>query len=767
MASLTPVFAGAKPQSIRRHHASTKVELRAVEMDPREEVFEFDSDGMSYEDHLRWQNLTRYPNRVGEAEVAEFAEQFVREVRTSHETKLQLVKQRWAEIENILKINSVSRMYQDSDIHVPELYKAIEQLVPRLIEPILEQSPWFHVSGRDESDKRKARVVQEWLAYQLDLTDFDERVEDLARVFFAYGFMAIKTWWEVEYRTKIEQKVERTVEDGKIRLKVKQVDKKVPHYQGCKWELVDPYAFLCDPDRTRANDMRYIGDVSSMGEDELRQKVEEGVYDRQAVQEILEASREDTPSDRNIDWWQRARSLQAAKGDEPEPEQGTARQFDVVEIWANYAPLPGEEFEEYVITAVGDTVVRVQKNPHFNQHRPYCVARSSKDPFEFFGVGPLDHAVRPQMELDDVENIMMEGQTLGLTPIGFTSNDYDGPPSLLGVSPGTMFRGSQVAFSKPPDTVGPGLALKADLQRGIEEITGAIKLYGGTESGGGDTATETERKVKEGNRRLRRQIFNFSGALRTMLRQFLELTRQNVTYEQTFPILGRSAAELGPVGEIIAEDLEQPHDIVITGLRGLQQHGLRSTQIANFASVMYPFMQGLMQEGRLDTGRMVQEAAKSMLGDQLADEIIEPKQPMSELMDPLEENLVLALGERLATHQADEHKEHIRAHEQALQAAKANNDQRVVDAIMEHIARHESKVREQAAREREMAAMSGGEEQLPQLHATQDGRYDQRRDLQGANPNETPKGETPGPGLAHQVSAPDRTNGVPQTENRQ
>lgn len=731
---------------------------------------------MTAEESNRWLDAQMpYANLAGNEEIAKNAREFVQTHADRFIRGTSEIREKWETLDYMLDGQTLSSIFPNSDLHVPLTYIALETLVPVLVDSLTNLDPWFQVHGRDRMDRRRAKRIQAWLMYQADLTKLNDRLEEIARTFLIYQFVALKSRWSVKHRKQVTRSVERSVEKGFPVYEITPEDGEVKYYEGNEFHIVDPYLFFCDTRETDPQKMQFIGDIQYVSEEEVIRLGNQGVY--MNVDEVVEKLRNSQATlggsslgalgvqtardNRSMETeWVWSGSRAAAKG---QPNR-----LEIVEVWCTWRPTPEDDYDEYVITTCGKTVLRVQKNFHDDKHRPYAIARAAKRPFDFFNVGVLDNAIRLNMEVDDHRNLARKSHQLALCPHVWVGPDSDMPSNLFDLEPGQVFRGSTPpSFGKVGSTVAEMIPFEQVLRRDIEQATGSFGAFeGGTDS---NTATEYERKVQLRNLRNRRLVFAFSDGLKQLLEHFYANTLQFVTARQTFRVLGSQASALSITYEINPEDFRDPVDIILTGPSRLQSYGLRATQVMTWMQQVAPLIPMAVQNGDLNVPALLMEMWESIVGYRLGEDILSTETSADEAVNPENENLSLLTGGGADVHPLDDDALHIQVHMEAL--AEADGDQTLVRAVMDHVSAHIAQQQAKAAREKAAAGGPSGPfksgNALGSRHQTQDGRESQRTpDLMADVTRQTPPGETPGPPRMGGMASPDRNPSVPQTQNR-
>lgn len=706
-----------------------------------------------------------YENHAGNKEIAERALGFARTVVRNYEMRTVEVLDMWRSIDWMLKGNSLSSRFPGSDIHVAELYKMVEAIVPRLEEALLKYDPWFRVKGRDADDRFRGKSIQYWLEYLLDLARFTDKVSPTLRCLTVYGFFVLKTWWDVRYEERITRKSEKVGTSIRPAWKITATREEKLVYDGLRMSLVDPLNWIVDLSNANHQEGLFCGDRSMVGEEELQDMADMGLYLN--VEDVLK----EEPGKRSVSPTSMfgRRSTMGMVEDWPGfgRAPGEPKRYERVELWARWKPSDSERAREWIITMVnGSTIVRCQENFHDDKHRGYAVGRVSSDNMEWMPVSPLAHAVRSAIELDEYENLAMRSAQMHQTPITWIGAS-DTPESLWEVEPGQVIRTMQPpTFLVPPDTTAGFLAIKADLRRDIEEITGAPRIWEGGSDGSG-TATEIERKVQEANRRLLSLARAATSGYEQILEHAFALSQQFVLDTRQFRVVGRASRRINPNQMIGPQELGDPVDFMFEGVTKLHTQGLRGTLITTWVNAVAPFLRAM--RGSLNVPALASDLFEAIVGDRLGDNILTVPQPLDDMIPADEENMILLSGQRLDVHEQDDDQDHTRQHAELLEMRGLPPE--VMAAIVMHITEHGA-----AAERKKLKARAQG--QAPDHFQMQQGEVMDERpvggkglngrtpDLYGETAQGTPGGETPGPPNTERMAKSDRRPAVSQTGNR-
>lgn len=648
-----------------------------------------------------------YQNFATDKEVAERALGFVKENLSRFQQKTEALRRKWLTIEHLIKGNSTSRWSGLGAVQIPELYKMLETMVPRVEEALTAYDPWFNVFGREENDVDQAKRIQWFMEAQLDQAGFSDLIQPFIRSMLIYGFAALKIDWHRDWRKKVKKKGERIFneETGQNEWTYTGKVEDVLLYEGFKMHLVDPFDFMIDQQCTRTCEARWIAHDSWKTWEEIAALGEAGVYKN--WEQIKEQS--PTRGGGSSDYYQQSRSLVWNDDKFNQEPAGSSIKYKVTEVHGLFDIYGEGRARECILTVVNEkVVVRVQENPDGRDMRPYAVARCVKEPWQFFGVGPFDHAVRLNMELDDHRNLALEAHRLSVNPLVFVDNTSEIPPSLYNIEPGSVFRVSDpraIQFSKIPMSVGDAQAMTDALRRDIEESVGAPRIWEGT-GGGGGTATEVERKIQEGNRRLRGVINSVSDAFRDMLRIMHSKNQTYVVQDQRFRVLGRKAKGLPIYDEVSPEDFQMDVDFEFQGVRGLKNMGLRTSQLVQFANLVAPALPLL--EGQINITALYKDIYEALVDQRPSDEIIRELPAMEDLLTPEEEHMLFLQGQKVSVYPMDDDEAHMKSHKVFMAKDnlwnKMGEDQK--SQFMIHVEQHLSQKKRKAMQKAAQGQMS-------------------------------------------------------------
>ena len=709
-----------------------------------------------------------YENLATDQDVADRALKFVRDQVRWYDEKTIRLQRKWNELNYLLQGQSLRwGAWEDQDhIHSPRLYQAVETLESRITDAVLNNSfgddQWFAVRGREEMDRLQEDKIASYLDWVLEHNKFEDMVPELVRTMMVHAFCVVKTRWVNEVDWRVIRKRNRLFTKSGLRIQTSRKEEQVLVYTGPVIEMVDPYWFGCDTDKTRISDMTFIYDRSRMTLDEIRMLGEQGIYEN--VSE-LEGQMPLEMRETYSDWGREYRSLTYPYNDFGRQYQppGAASEFIVDECWCRFDPEDRRHTREFVITiANGRTVLRVQENPHDDKHRPYAYARACKYPFDFHSVSPLDHAIQLSIEIDIHRQLTVEGSRLSVAPFVFADQRADLGENLWQHEPGKVFEipPGSVQFAEINSPAPNMRYMENILREDIQETTGAVALHMGS---GGDhqiSATEFSGRQQEANKRIRSYIRSFSRMCSDMLGQLYSLSGQYMTQARGFRVIGRQAVGLRAWEEIDPEIFDTSVDFTFTALGNQHIAGMEATNLQLYLNTAAPFIQA--NPGVVNVPLLLQRFGKLLLGTRSEGIVHVPDDPRNMVPQDVELEMMLR-GQPLPVHEMDDDEEHMVFLEGFFGTGRWQDLEEDVKGILRdhyyaHVDASNRKTSMSRAQDSYQPPFIGG--QLPYAGQGSMTNLQRQNDAQttGQPPSaaQAPPGEALGPPNAMQVAAPGR-----------
>lgn len=644
-------------------------------------------------------------NRASNKRTADRAVGFVREVCTQNQSVMMPLMKLWRLITYQLAGNSLSRSSPE-DVHVPELYKAMETIVPRIEEAVTERRPWFRVVPRRPLFRGGAEAIAGLVDWQFDQANIVSTIQPAIRSMLIYQVGIWHGRWEVRRRMKSVTTMEKTWEKELLVRKFSTERKEVIDYVGPAVDLVDPLDFIIHKRATDAQDAIYVGHRAYVSVDEVRRIGKQLGW-------INIGKELDGYVGKRSEW-----ATQIYK-DFRDPLERSSAQLDMaltkgrpgeIELTILYSRYDlegnGKFIDCRIVTTCGQLLHEIGENNE--DFRPYAIAHNARNGFSFYGTGHFDNAVRLNQHFDSWHQNFLRGAKMTASPMAFAEEDSEElPESIYQIPPGHIFKGvGNVRFTSVPDGfIRSAPLVLQTMQRNIEEVVGSFRLNMGQDTNG--TATEATLSLQEGNRRTRGLVRGFGDGLGQLLQMFYRFNQKYHYDEVEYPVLGKRAfalhtdyVKVGP--QHLLDDVK--FDLV--GLHSLRNNGLKAVGLNALVNGYTPFMVG---NPNVDTTVLLHKAASELIGPDDADEIVKMKTPPELLISQDEENEALVLGEHIEVNPDDHHDDHRKKLLPLFMAAmdpKSKMQKGVRMAVIEHWMNHglyaeRQRIQEQAMEDRQ------------------------------------------------------------------
>lgn len=605
--------------------------------------------------------LINQENLAGQQDKTERSQKLVQSVVREWEEKMHGLRRRWRAVYYMLSGNTLEKGGTE-DVHVPEIYKAAETIVPRIEEQILDRQPWFRIVPRRETSREKAQANEAYIDWQFSQAKVRDLIQPAIRDALFTQSAIFYVSWDVVEKMCAERTITREItKQGLLKRSVKVEKKKKVTFCGPRVTLVDPFDFIIDTKARDPQNATFVGHRVYMTIDQVRELGKQRGWVN--IDKINDKKPYSTITATN-DYYSYPRdpaSRYKTRHDETEPQiDGRPSKIEVVFLYTKASFDDGETYDDYLIVmAGGNTVVEVRVNPLDGQYRPYAVIRSSKSGHEFYSTGVFDNAVRLNQHADAFHQLFLAGAKLTSAPMVFAEEDSDLPDTLYKIRPGQVLKGvGPVRMTQMPDGFLRSAPLVMGmLQKNIEETVGAFRINMGQDVGG--TATEATLSLQEGNRRNRGLIRAVADGLEQLLHIFHKMNLQFSTEDVEFPVLGKRALAIRKTTMNIGPaDLLDDVEFELIGLHNARNYGLRATGFQALLNTGMPLLQANPQN--VNMLAMLHDMVSELLGPDDADRYIKIPTPVEELRSQTEENEGLLNGTEIEVDPDDDHAQHKR-----------------------------------------------------------------------------------------------------------
>lgn len=487
-----------------------------------------------------------------------------------------------------------------ANFHVPITMMGVETYKPRLIEAILGNDPPVQVAPVDTADEQRRDRAELFLNWQLnnEIDNLAEIVAESAHVFMIPGTVVAKVTWKVDRRRKmfvrefpqgtavevilrslfghrlprdIEQVGDlewtgeadvgpksgpplevrlklKFLEDGTIQARVEQEDiRERPDIA-----LIDPPDFIT-PAKAGSDiqAMPWVQQRLWMSEQDLRAQVYQGVFDKQAVEDLLNG----VPPAGDFDLKDATAYRESKAVTEGVEDQGAsdarASQYAVLEDHRRYDVRGDGEVLDIITWYCPDLPGRilgwdVLDNVYAHGRRPFRAGRFSTIPFRFLGYCYAEMIRGIQDELNTIHNQRVDQGTITNLPFFFYRASSAVPASMTRVQPGQGIPVDQplqdVQFPKWGGNLAWGQQEEALLMQYKERLDGLTDISMGrqpTRVGATRTAAGTATLLQESGLRQKTALEAFQRFWLGIFEDILALDQEYLPPGKEFRVTGR------------------------------------------------------------------------------------------------------------------------------------------------------------------------------------------------------------------------------------
>ena len=696
--------------------------------------------------------LDTAPNLAGHKTHGPRALKFTQNILSEWAEKMAELHDRWRVTSYMLQGNTLSS--GPEDVHIPEMYKALETLVSRAEEMVMEHEPYFRSIPTQAKWKELARTKEAYIDWLLRQARFSDTIQQACCDAFICQAAAWYGWWDTQVKKRlVKEEVQSFDEDGHVQRKIKTSLRDQIVYNGVRWTLVDPLDFVIDTKASNPQNATYVGHRIWVTIDEVRRlgKMFGWANLGDELKNVAGSSTDSRTMGMKWPFDPTARGQTEDK--DSKRADGRPERIELLFLFSKYDAYDNGEFEDYQFVVSGGKVVHeCKRNQHDNDLRPYATGRVAKNGHAFYGIGVLDNAIRLNQHLDRFCQIVLRGAEVTAMPFVFADEDSNMPDSLYKVRPMQVFKGAgDVRFTNVPDGfIRSAMTVIAFLKTEIEETTGAFRIQQGQDDTGG-TATEATLSLREGNRRIRGGIRGITSGIEQVLEITDKLAQQHSNADVEFPVLGKRALDLKRDHITInPADLLAEVKYELVGLHSLRTYGMRSVGYQQWKTAFGPEIVANPQA--VDQVFMLHDSAAEMIDPETADRLVKVPTPVEQLRSQIEENEGLLTGTDIEVDDSDPHQKHIDDLRDLYESCKrGEHPYDVCDAVLQHWGQHTYKLRQQQSQQQAMASRQQQKQaMLPaEVGGTpgETGRAPMAggmSDALASLPGQTP-GETPGP----------------------
>jgi len=573
------------------------------------------------------------------------------------------LESKWIMLERLWRGDPVSRFYPGSQsTHVPEPFKAVESLVPRILEALMPTDNWFRALSLEERRPGQAQAIEKLMREQMEDGDFRKRLEMFVRIMCIQGFAAAKTPYIYEkqeylYREREEKPVyENGVEVGTKKGKWLEKTFEANRDRTELWPL-EIFDFIADP---RYDDPVTkgpgCGDRTRKNKEYVHEMITRGIYENITHKQVDELGKKKaklaTGLGEDLRYWAFDNAMMPTKGEDD---------IIVTEWWGlNPVEADGSRTESVVTYLNEEVCVRIQENKLWHKRRPYVFNQYTSEKGKLYSMGVIEPIIWLVQDLNDMRNTVNHSAAIIANPMLKVEDSANVEDEQMVAAPGKFLRTSNNRGVEPlyvPDMTAVARMAEAMTKQDIVETTGTTRLYYGTAEGG--TATEALTRTREANERIKSVIVSMS---KNVTKRFLEIAHANNHQFLKEERLVVSSGETGGYEhfKVTPDKLQGPAKFEIMVAPQIELLGIRGQQ-------MMAFMERASANPQVAMGvnwsRLFRIVWTDLFGNREADYIFPPDETY-EPVSQEDENRLMLKGIEVKVKSWHNHPEHSRLLEQ-------------------------------------------------------------------------------------------------------
>lgn len=432
------------------------------------------------------------------------------------------------------------------NIHIPLLYSVIQSDVARKVQTTLGTFPIVDFMARP-GEAAYARKQSMLVSSQMYDADTFLKYLDLAMFADLYGAGPYITGFD--YRThKARYTAVETAPLSKKRVQVI-LERDHTDFNGPNWHPLDPLDFFPEPGKPRIRDMNYAGHQYLLDLEEVRQLVEQGVFDRSEFNRMVSSG----GGGGNVkDLLRELRGMPFFSGDQwganTDPSLRPVLCRDVFGLIPSELAIEG--FNWVVLTIANDQfLLRARPFPYWDQLLPYGAAIPNPDPHYFWATGKAEIMEKIQIASNKFTNQVLDLLQLAIDPMWVVSRRAHLDPNNLYSRPGRIFQVEGAPAEQwmplPVNLQGANLGIQASdiLWRWGQQGTGIIEdVAQGMSASSRTTAREfVGRQEAVATRLTMEALVMEKQVIEPMAERFISLSNQFLSLPMQATIMGDSA----------------------------------------------------------------------------------------------------------------------------------------------------------------------------------------------------------------------------------
>lgn len=525
-------------------------------------------------------NLPNYADDV--AVMDHLKKEYIPYVKMARDNRESKVEQDWIRYRDIYNLRRTTAYYEGrSKLFIPAVKKAVDTLV-RIAKDAIFSDPYLGIETDIPHYKDIAMDLMTWLLE--DQAKIRDKMSMFLRQLYQIGTSCLKVTWKKQKRMVKYREFDREMGLSAIKSHAEY------DYYGPKIDVIDMRHVYVWPETCVDYDsLRLVFEDSTIREEELREKVGEGLYDAVLVEQAIQRRSTTLESER-------LSQSQAAREGLGDVSNIPKDVLDITYIWAKFT-LPGQESPQWnQIVMCNDNpqdIIRVSENPFWFQKPNYLFGTLFQEHDYFYGHGIVEMLEMWQYMVNDIANQTMDTGTFTLNPIvAYDPGTIDDPDSQLEMQPMGKWPvpPKSVEIIRPPiELAQQGIGMLQFLMNVIQESSDATALVQGSPRTGLGRATSTATGVSQlsaaSNAAVMDQVEVLQSQILTPLAHYVEIMAHEFMDEEMI------IRKVGQDGSVLTQRVIRPQDLMLsTDVRWIASNRLREKaakiqQLLNFFNI--------------------------------------------------------------------------------------------------------------------------------------------------------------------------------------
>ena len=465
-----------------------------------------------------------------------------------------------------------------SKVVVKDIKKAVEWFLPNAVEPFVSKNRIVKLAGITADDVQRANIAEKLLNYQF-VRNFDRYnfIYDCFKVGATEGTTIVKCGWDFKEEVKTET-IDGLTEEQFLQLQADGVE--IAQNESGKYRLTkrkttknNPTAkvvrngkFYIDPTASSILDADYCVEEDEVSMSDLK---DAGIY----------KNLENLSSSMKNNEYSQTEQGRNSRGDERgfNTDKYTSsveslKKMTMYEYWGLLDIDDSGIAKPYVVSWVGNTIIRSEENPYPDKEKPYVATPFTKNPFMFWGDPLAEFISDGQFIRSGIMRAMLDNVAQSNNGFKFfrkgaldavnkkkLQSGIGGNIEINGDS-NDMWDGN---FNQMPQTI---FNMFEMIQRENESLSGISNVAQGLDSRALNSATASSIASSSGQKRMMEIVRRYSELIKELMRKWISYNKVYLSEKEVIRISGEYI-------EFTPDDIDGAYDIDITvGVDGVEEN---------------------------------------------------------------------------------------------------------------------------------------------------------------------------------------------------